>query len=255
MKNILRQLIFFCCFIPALLWAQDVEVKRERTFPTTAIYGYMNGGTDQYLEYGVQKLTVSEIVYKGEDYTVEVFEMPSPEDAFGIYSLHVFKCDRIDILSGINCLSPYQLQTACGNKYISIVFPSGSDSARIYSDELLLHYIPDYLEQKTSIPILSILENSVSGNVKYIKGPLGLSKTDFGLADLLKNITYSHIWYFSDKAKKTYIAMISMEKHDELKTLKNRIPSDNILETGENYLLIKGNEKEEVKEDLGNFGF
>lgn len=42
--------------------------------------------------------------------------MPSPEDAFGIYSLHIFKCERTDVLGCIDCLSPYQLQAVVGNK-------------------------------------------------------------------------------------------------------------------------------------------
>lgn len=192
MKSILKLFILGCCFIPGLLCSQEIEVKRERVFPATAMYGYMNGGTDQFLEYGVQKLTVSDIVYKGEDYTVEVYDMPSVEDAFGIYSLHVFKCNRADY-NGIDCLSSYQLQAVCGNVYLSVVFPSGSDSARINADYIREKYLPCSAENKTFIPKLMGNIQPTSGNIKYLRGPLSLSKTNSSLNTLLKNIEYSGV--------------------------------------------------------------
>ena len=54
----------------------------------------MNGGADQFLEYGVSKLVTRDVVYKGNEYTIDIYDMPTPEDAFGIYSLHIFKCSR-----------------------------------------------------------------------------------------------------------------------------------------------------------------
>lgn len=91
--------------LPLLAWGQqDVEVKRERIFTGTGLYGFMNGGAEQFLEYGVTRLTARDVVYKGENYSVEIYEMPSAEDAFGIYSLHIFKCQRADMLGCIDCL-------------------------------------------------------------------------------------------------------------------------------------------------------
>lgn len=255
MKRILKPLFLICCLLPACLWAQEVKVKRERTFPATAIYGYMNGGTDQFLEYGVQKLTVTELVYKEEEYTVEVFDMPSPEDAFGIYSLHVFKCTRTDVDNGINCLSPYQLQAAVGSAYISIVFPSGSDQARIHADEILLKYAPIGDTRIASIPRLLGTDIPVSGNLKYLRGPLSLTKTNTTLAGLLKDIPYSGIWYLSDKAAKTYQALIYFASRSEVDKFKGTLTPDDILESGENFIYLKGDQKKETKEDTNNFGF
>lgn len=255
MKRMFKLLAMACCCLPTWLVAQEMEVKKERTFPATAIYGYMNGGTDQFLEYGVQQLTVIDLVYKGEEYTVEVYDMPSPEDAFGIYALHVFKCNRTDIGNGINCLSSYQLQTAVGNTYLSIVFPSGSDSARIHADEIMHKYAPTGDQNISSIPQLIGTEIPVSGNLKYLRGSLSLTKTNTSLAGLLKDIAYSGVWYLSDRGTKTYKALIYLANRNEVDKLKNILSPDDILEDGENFIYLKGDEKKISKEDANAFGF
>lgn len=151
MRGLIRCCLFLC--FPVLLWAQDgVQVKRERVFTGSGLYGFMNGGAEQFLEYGVSRLTARDVVYKGEDYTLEIYEMPSPEDAFGIYSLHIFKCERTDVLGCIDCLSPYQLQAVVGNKYVSVVFPSGSSAAKDAVDELIRLYLPMDGKEAPQIP-------------------------------------------------------------------------------------------------------
>ena len=128
----MKGLLLTCllCLSISCLEAQEMTVKRERVFTGTGLYGYMNGGAEQFLEYGVTKLTARDLEYDGEEYALEIYEMPTPEDAYGIYSLHVFRCQRADTLGCIDCLSPYQLQTVCGNRYVSLEFPSGSERAQ-----------------------------------------------------------------------------------------------------------------------------
>ena len=144
----------FLLLIPAFLVAQEVEVKRERVFTGSGLYGFMNGGAEQFLEYGVSKLTARDVVYEGQEYTIEIYEMPTPEDAFGIYSLHVFRCQRADTLDCIDCLSPYQLQAVAGDKYVSVVFPSGSAAAKSKVDELIRQYLPMDGKDNPAIPAL-----------------------------------------------------------------------------------------------------
>lgn len=255
MKRIFSSLVLICLLLPSWLMAQEVEVKKERIFPATAMYGYMNGGTDQFLEYDVQKLTVIDLVYLGEEYTVELYDMPTPEDAFGIYALHVFKCNRTDAFNGINCLSAYQLQAAVGNTYISIVFPSGSDAARTHADDILQKYAPNSNQKISFIPLLLGTDIPVSGNLKYPRGTLSLTKTNTALAGLLKDIPYSGIWYSSDKPAKTYQALIYLANRSAADTLKSIIQPNDILGEDENYIYLKGDEKKESKEDTNDFGF
>ena len=115
------------------------------------------------------------VVYKGEDYTLEIYEMPSPEDAFGIYSLHIFKCERTDALGCIDCLSPYQLQAVVGNKYVSVVFSSGSSAAKDAVDELIRLYLPMDGKEAPQIPEILGIRSPYSGAVKYLRGPISVS--------------------------------------------------------------------------------
>jgi hypothetical protein len=239
--------------LPVTLFAQDVEIKRERTFTASGLYGFMNGGTDQFLEYDVKELVVRDIVYKGEDYTVEIYEMASPEDAFGIYSIHTFKCGRADTLNCIDCLSPYQLQAVSGNKYISVVFPSGSQSAQDKADEVVRKYV----SMKIDVAIPGLLDEKmpVSGRLKYLRGPLSVSKASFSFADMMDGIDYTGIWFVSEKPSKDYRALIYLSAGNNIDTVKEKLSSAKVLSAGEGYIYISATEEENKEEDSGSFGF
>ncbi len=242
--------------LPVALFAQDIETKRERIFTASGLYGFMNGGTDQFLEYGVKELVVRDIVYKGESYTVEIYEMASPEDAYGIYSIHTFKCERADTLNCIDCLSPYQLQAVSGNKYISVVFPSGSQSAKERADEVVRKYVS--MNVDFTIPDLLDEKMPVSGRLKYLRGPLSVSKASFSFANMMDGIDYTGIWFVSAKPFKDYRALIYLPKDSDINVVKDKLFSVNsvrILASGDNYIYISATEEENKEEDFGSFGF
>lgn len=242
--------------LPLLVWGQqDVEVKRERIFTGSGLYGFMNGGAEQFLEYGVTRLTARDVVYKGENYSVEIYEMPSAEDAFGIYSLHIFKCQRADMLGCLDCLSPYQLQAVVGNKYASVVFPSGSEGAKEAADELLCLYLPMDDKDDPKIPELLAVSAPYSGVVKYLKGPISVSGVSTSLAALVKNIPYSCIWFVAGKEVDSYRALIYMSDNTAATELQKRLTSSDILEQGKDFFYIKGVEKEEASDEHDDFGF
>lgn len=233
-------------------YAQNPEIKRERTFEASGLYGYMNGGADRFLEYDVKNLTVREIIYKGEEYSVEIYEMATPEDAFGIYSLHTFKCLRADTLGGINCLSAYQLQAVSGEIYASVVFPSGSQTAKENAGEVLEKYMPES-GKNPEIPALLELKPPISGNLKYLRGPLSVSAASFSLAEIVKDISYNGIWFVSQKPSKDYRALIYLKNAGDADKIKEKIPAADILKAGTDYIFISGKEKE--RENDSGFGF
>lgn len=238
MKN--KHIVFVIVLIVSLVFNGECiaqTVHRERTFTASGLYGFMNGGTDLFLEYDVRKLTVRELTYEGEEYSVEIYEMPTPEDAFGIYSLHTFKCLRADTLGCIDCLSPYQLQTVSGNLYVSVVFPSGSQKAKEGADELLRKYVSIDEAGKPDIPALLEIQPPYSGNLKYIRGPISASNVSFSLAKKIENMNYKGVWFVSEKPSKNYRAWVYLQDSEE-----------------DEYLYISGSE-EEPEEDHGIFGF
>lgn len=248
--------------MPAVVWAQEAEVKRERTFTGAGLYGYMNGGAEQFLEYGVSRLVVRDIVYKGEEYTIEVYDMPSPEDAFGIYSLHVFRCARADTLGCIDCLSPYQLQTVAGSRYVSVVFPSGSAKAQAGADEVIRLYVSPEGEGRPKIPEKLSLGLPYSGRLKYLRGPISVSGVSMSLASLLQNTAYRGVWFIAEKADAGFRAWIEWKNPADKERVKTRLSEGNlfrssaILSEGEDYLYFSAQEKEEEGEEgQGGFGF
>ena len=256
MKEKIGCLIAFF-LIPLFLYAQqikDVEVKRERVFTGEGLYGYMNGGADLYLEYGVYKLIARDLIYKGEEYMLEIYELPSPEDAFGIYSLHVFKCMRADTLGCIDCLSTYQLQRVSGNKYISLVFPTGSAVARNEADSLLRLFVSEN-EEKPAIPDILDIKEPLSGNLKFARGKLSASNVQSSLFNLLDGVKIKALWHLSGKATRENRALIYPEDKVNIKLIKSRIPDEDVLMTGENYIFIKCREEESPAQNSSPFGF
>lgn len=236
--------------------SEELKVERERTFTGAGLYGFMNGGADLYMEYGVMSLITRDVIYIGEKYTIDIYEMPTPEDAYGIYSMHVFRCQRADNDKCIDCLSSYQLQVVSGNRYVSVVFPSGSTIAQQGADELIRFYVSlEDSKNRNIIPELIVSKPPYSGVVKYLKGPLSVSTVSRGLTALLKGHTYTGVWYTEDKKEDTYQALIYLADKEQTEVLKREISSDCILQTGMDFIYMKGKELEEEVQDYGPFGF
>ena len=217
----------------------QMEIKNERTFTGTALYGFMNGGADLFYEYGFKELISREITYKGEEFTVDIYTMDTPLNAFGIYSILVYKCIRTDSLGRFDCLTKYQLQAVDGNAYVSIVFQSGSIAARKAADELYRIFVSD---GKPNIRIPSqfmYLVNSYSGTLKYMRGKLGINNVEPELLELLEGIGNYEIWYAENAETKDRLALFFLQESKECNLLQKKIPKENIIRRGEKFVMMK----------------
>ena len=95
-----------------------------------ALFGYIDGGAELYLEYGFKKLGRQEVLSSNEKIVVEIYQMAGANEAYGIFSVQRFKCVPVDTLSPNTCLSKYQVQAVVGNCYVSIINESGSAVAQ-----------------------------------------------------------------------------------------------------------------------------
>jgi len=216
----------------------QIEVKNERVFTGTALYGFMNGGADLYYEYGFKELVSREIVYNDEEFTVDIYTMDTPLNAFGIYSIHAYKCLRADSLGRFDCLSKYQLQAVDGNAYVSIVFQSGSSVARKGADELYRMFVT---EGKTGIHIpnqLMYMVKTYSGTVKYMKGKLAVNNVQSSLIELLDGIDSYEIWHVENADQKN-LALFLLQSGKDCNLLQKRIPKENIIRKGEKFVMMK----------------
>ena len=90
-----------CVVVAGALWAQQAPIAGEVKarlgallpkggeavrFYSSDLYRYMDGGADIYLKYGLVAMAHREYKGAGLDMTVDVFDMGSPLQAFGIYS-------------------------------------------------------------------------------------------------------------------------------------------------------------------------
>ena len=233
--------IFITSFLSALYFIagfSQIEIKRERTFTGAALYGFMNGGADLYYEYGFKELISREIIYKGEEFTVDIYTMDTPLDAFGIYSIHAYKCLRTDSLGKFDCLSKYQLQAVDGNNYVSIVFQSGSNAARKAADELYQMFVSD---GKTGIRLpgqLTYLATNRSGTIKYMKGKLAVNNVQPSLTELLEGIESYEIWYVENTDKENLILFL-IQSGKDINILQKRISGDKIIRKGDRFVMMK----------------
>ena len=101
-----------------------------------ALFGYIDGGAELYLEYKFKKLGRQEMLYTNERFILEIYQMEGANEAYGIFSVQRFKCVPLDSLSPNTCLSKYQLQAVVGNCYLSIINETGSSVARKGSAEI-----------------------------------------------------------------------------------------------------------------------
>jgi hypothetical protein len=96
----MRGPIVYLCFAAAL-YAQQPSIpaavktrlaallpngKNPARFYSSDLYRYMDGGADIYLKYGLVAMAHRDYRIAGVDMTVDVFDMGSPLQAFGIYS-------------------------------------------------------------------------------------------------------------------------------------------------------------------------
>lgn len=187
MLKLLKHFLLFCLLV-SLSAQQDNfpqltpgeidygEITRTEFYNGEELWGLINGGADLYLEYGLDKTLLQEVVVDDKNYRVEIYGMNDEDAAFGIYSIRKFNCVKTDTLVEYICITPYQVQAAVGKYYISISNQSGdanSEKYTIYLFEQLLKRI-DYTTYTLPEYFNKSYFESYRDQIKFIRGRLGL---------------------------------------------------------------------------------
>ncbi|MDH6311710.1 hypothetical protein M2137_000469 [Parabacteroides sp. PFB2-10] len=244
----------FACSQLSIIHSQ-LSVVRERVFTGQGLYGFMNGGADLFLEYGVERLTNRDVEWNGESYTIDIYEMPTPEDAFGIYSMQVFRCQEADQGGGINCLSPYQWLGVIGNRYVSVVFPSGSEAALKGVSGLIAHYFPETDSDLPAFPEKWQAESPFSGVLKYARGSISLSNISKDLSGRLKELAYKGVWFRKGGEEDSYEASVCCDNREQCEAILAKLDPTMVIDSQDTCIYIKGKESKEETPDFGPFGF
>jgi hypothetical protein len=229
----MRKIILVLLLLPVLLTAQTYSPLMPGDFPdaivsTPDLYDLQsvlayNSDADVFLEFGLQSLTVQEITWDQAKLKVEVYQLRSPESAFGAYSLSVVNCLQRDSSGSYDCNNRYQYQAAYGNLYFSISSESGSDAARS-------HYLPvaKSIMQRNPQQIL-VLPDPFNNprmkqwrkNLVYIQGPVGLQNSLYPWQDIFLSVRFGMFAIYQPGEKNgIYLARIVFENPgDQLRFL------------------------------------
>lgn len=201
------------------IFPEGVEIKRDREYVGEALYGFMNGGSELFLDYGFEHLRALDVIYEGEEYSVEIYKMPSTKDAFGIYSLHTHRCIIADSIAPIDCHSKYQLQFISVERYVSIVFKKPVEGAKQGAIDLM-NFIRMKYEDSTGSDTKQITdtilpeefrskEEPYSGRVVFVRGPVAVNNSLGVMKEYIEDIDHFEIWsYRPSMDKKRNILLI-----------------------------------------------
>ncbi len=166
-----------CCLLTGIITLSaglldGVEIKKQKEWPGESLFGFMNGGSELFLEYGFETMIEQELTYGGNTFQLEYYVMESEEAAYGIYSVHCFKCLRADSLATAECTIPTYLQLQRGCLYLTLVAQSRTAAAQQALDVLAEAILQTNPQLEAPDPAAA---PRTSGRDYYIRGTLGLS--------------------------------------------------------------------------------
>jgi len=186
---------------------RDARFEIAKTYTGSSLFGYINGGAELFLEYGFSGAWVNEINFMGGKYSIEIYRMIGPEEAFGIFSVSRYKCSSMPPLSPFTCHTKYQLQVCSGPFYINIVNSTGNKSDSAASLKIGEVIVSKIKERTADISgyLPGISTEILNREAVLVKGNLGIMNVAPDMAD-----------YFSEARR--YYAVIM---HIDEQTLKS----------------------------------
>jgi hypothetical protein len=153
-----------------------LTAQSNNVYDGNALWGYMNGGADLYLEYGFEGMRVQEIEVGSTTLKIELCQMQSPEAAFGMFSIKRFKCNQSAMLVQHDCLTSYQYQAAVGNYYISVVNYTGSEQDIAQTVKAAGSLVQIIDGKDFQIPVFDDVDPQqiTIDKIKLVRGQLGL---------------------------------------------------------------------------------
>jgi len=254
------QSIFLLFLLPAVSFSQlpenfpvinetdlpGAKFSSPRIYNSSALFGYINGGAELYLEYGFSTVSVTEIEYLQGKYKTEIYKMNGPEEAFGIFSVSKYRCLDMPALAEFTCRTKYQLQICKGPYYISIINSTGSKSDSIASvtiGKILTGKIRDEeLDLKGYLP--GIPREVIQSKCILAKGKLGIMNGSPDHEDFFQGMTgYTAVIVKSEKAiiSVKFVDDSSYNRFLDLNKLKDEtIEADGrVRKIASNHLLIE----------------
>ncbi len=164
-------------------WTKDGSPQE---FAGEELYAYIDGGAEIYQEYGFRRVIVQD--YRnitGKSVSLEIFEMETPEAAYGIFSFKRSGKGKSVPLGSGGELEDYYLNFWKGRILVTL---TGFDEAAATIDGLLAvaGAVDRKIREQAGVPSLVSalpIEGLKPGSAKYLKGLIGLNNIyPFGTA-------------------------------------------------------------------------
>ena len=157
-------------------WLQEGEVS---VYDAESLWEYINGAAELFIDYGIETCRTSDLSAGNIAVTVDLYDMGSPLNAFGIFNLE--SSGGGEVFPGAVeavIFAPYQALLIKGSIYVKVDVFEGELSSSIGSE--LLKAIADELPGQMNYPEeLDLLpeESRVAGSEGYqARGFLGLAE-------------------------------------------------------------------------------
>lgn len=163
--------------VPAGGFVEGWQVKgATRTFNHNGLYGHINGGSELFLEFGFDVLTVQRYAHGDDELALEAYKMTSPEAALGIY---LMKCGQETPMEGIpgrNSGDYYQLMSLYGDYLLVVNNYSGKREVAPVMKALLLA-AQKRIKFATPADLLAPLpqKDRITGSERLIRGMYSLA--------------------------------------------------------------------------------
>ena len=191
------------------------KAGRVKEYDPSNLWEYIDGAADLFLSYGFRYLRTCDIQSEKLIVTVNIYDMGSKLNAFGVYKTEVPETDKI--ISGITgvVLAPYQCLLLKDRFYIKIDAYEGKISES--SGEKLLKAVYLSLQGDAGLPrefnILP-LKNRIKGSENYVK------KSFSGISYLNNVISAKY-----KEKKKVYKVFYVIPDNSNIKKLEEKLSS------------------------------
>ena len=143
----------------------------ERFVGKKALFDYMDGGAEVYLAYGFVDIGVRNYLSGAEKATLEIYQLGSPDDAFGAFSLNS-RGENLDLGGTPSSLGSGMLSFFKGRFYVRVVAKTEPAKARelmIALGKKVAATLPG--ESRVPAAVDSLPPGATQGTLRYFTGP------------------------------------------------------------------------------------
>ncbi len=151
-------------------WKQSEEIQ---IYYPESLFEYINGAAESYLSYDFEELLVAQYEKAGEEdiLTLEIYDMGSPQNAFGIFSAERYPDNTAVSIGDLGYIEVDVLNFMAGSYYVKLLtFGPGDDDAAVL--KAFSGAVSDKIPNLGQLPgILQIFppDNLVLQSEKFVK--------------------------------------------------------------------------------------